>query len=190
MEKHIINVKTLESYDLHLVPAPPERHQEMLKRLRNDFDNFIKNNNEEETEYEEQFEKIYRSFKKYFLEIKNKERGIKAFTLNDSIFFTIALLNNFEFQYLTITDIAKVCNVFFDYDTEKIRKGIQKIRKEKREQSDFNLKVNQQINGIVKKVEHLLGAGSNNQAKLKEMEEWLHSNIMSKNNLWNEHAKE
>ena len=82
MEKHIINVKTLESYDLHLVPAPPERHQEMLKRLRNDFDNFIKNNNEEETEYEEQFEKIYRSFKKYFLEIQNKERGIKAFTLN------------------------------------------------------------------------------------------------------------
>ena len=80
--------------------------------------------------------------------------------------------------------------MFFDYDTEKIRKGIQKIRKEKREQSDFNLKVNQQINGIVKKVEHLLGAGSNNQAKLKEMEEWLHSNIMSKNNLWNEHAKE
>lgn len=100
------------------------------------------------------------------------------------------MLNNFEFQYLTITDIAKICNVFFDYDAEKIRKGIQKFRKEKREHSDFNPKVNQQINGLIKKVEHLLGAGSNNQAKLKEMEEWLRSNIMSKNNLWNEHAKE
>lgn len=190
MEEHIINVKTLESNKVHLTPASSEEHQAIMKLLRDKFDSFIKNNKEKETEYKEQYEELYRSLKKHFSEIQNKERGIKAFTLNDSIFFTIALLNNFEFQYLTITDIAKTCNVFFDYDAEKIRKGIQKFRKEKREQSDFNLKVNQQINGIIKKVEHLLGAGSNNQAKLKEMKEWLHSNIMSKNNLWNEHAKE
>ena len=206
MEERIINIKALDSNKVHVIPASSEEHQEIMKLLRNTFDSFIKNNKEEEqvekfyhslkkclegeTEHDEQFKKSWRYFKKIFLEDLNKERGIKAFTLNDSIFFTIALLNSFEFQYLPITDIAKVCNVFFDYDTEKIRKGIQKIRKEKKEQSDFNLKVNQQINGIVKKVEHLLGAGSNNQAKLKEMEEWLHSNIMSKNNLWNEHAKE
>lgn len=211
MEECIINIKALDSNKVHVIPASSEEHQAIMKLLINRFDSFIKNNKEEETkskelldklcrylkkdkeeetEYKEQFEKSFRFCLKYCLEIQNKERGIKAFTLNDSIFFTIALLNSFEFQYLTITDIAKVCNVFFDYDTEKIRKGIQKIRKEKREQSDFNLKVNQQINGIVKKVEHLLGAGSNNQAKLKEMKEWLHANIMSKNNLWNEHAKE
>ena len=119
-----------------------------------------------------------------------QERGIKAFTLNDSVFFTIALLNNFKFQYLTITDTAKVCNVLFDYDAETVRKRMHDFRKEKNEQSDFNPKVNQQINGLIKKVEHLLGTGRDNQAKLKELKEWLYSNVMSKNNLWNEDTKE
>lgn len=187
MNKHIVKTK-------NAIPASSETQDLAMQLLRGELDSYIEEIKEKkgikDTEREEQYKKLFRILKKYFSENHNKERGIKAFTLNDSVFFTIALLNNFKFQYLTITDTAKVCNVLFDYDAETVRKRMHDFRKEKKEQSDFNPKVNQQINGLIKKVEHLLGTGRDNQAKLKELKEWLYSNVMSKNNLWNEDTKE
>lgn len=60
MKEHIINIKALESNEVHLVPASSEEHQVIMKLLRDKFDSFIKINKEKETEYEEQYEKLCR----------------------------------------------------------------------------------------------------------------------------------
>ena len=113
MNKHIVKTK-------NAIPASSETQDLAMQLLRGELDSYIEEIKEKkgikDTEREEQYKKLFRILKKYFSENHNKERGIKAFTLNDSVFFTIALLNNFKFQYLTITDTAKVCNVLFSFN--------------------------------------------------------------------------
>mgnify|MGYP000302782712 CR=1 FL=1 len=134
----------------------------------------------------EEAEKVLNYALKYAQERKNKKNGIKTFTLNESVLLMTSFLSYFDFKYLSPTDISGVGNVFFNYDSKKIRKEIYKIKNDKENSRN---KVKTQIENLIKKLQPYLEDGSYNKEQLNKMRQWFIDNTFSTNPLFKEEVK-